>query len=105
MSVTAVAALAALLLASAVVLLFHAERLMALILTSVVGVVVDSVSDVLELNHEQIKSAPGLNSSIDAGFITGIGTVRSGEAERMLILVDIEALMGSADMGLVESLG
>ncbi len=71
----------------------------------VVGVVVDSVSDVLELNHEQIKSAPGLNSSIDAGFITGIGTVRSGEAERMLILVDIEALMGSADMGLVESLG
>ncbi len=71
----------------------------------VVGVVVDSVSDVLELNAEQIKPAPGLNSSIDAGFITGIGTVRGADAERMLILVDIEALMGSADMGLIESLG
>ena len=71
----------------------------------VVGVVVDSVSDVLELNSEQIKAAPQLNSSVDAGFITGIGAVKNGEAERMLILVDIEALMGSADMGLIESLG
>ena len=69
----------------------------------VVGVVVDSVSDVLELGGDQIKPAPSLNSSVDAGFITGIGTVRSGEAERMLILVDIEALMGSADMGLIDS--
>ncbi len=71
----------------------------------VVGVVVDSVSDVLELSSEQIKAAPQLNSSVDAGFITGIGAVKNGEAERMLILVDIEALMGSADMGLIESLG
>jgi purine-binding chemotaxis protein CheW len=70
----------------------------------VVGVVVDSVSDVLELHGEQIKPAPRLNSSVDAGFITGIGAVKSGEAERMLILVDIEALMGSADMGLIDSL-
>jgi purine-binding chemotaxis protein CheW len=71
----------------------------------VVGVVVDSVSDVLELSGDQIKAAPGLNSNVDAGYITGIGTAKSGEAERMLILVDIEALMGSADMGLVEALG
>jgi purine-binding chemotaxis protein CheW len=70
----------------------------------VVGVVVDSVSDVLELHGEQIKPAPRLNSSVDAGFITGIGAVKSGEAERMLILVDIEALMGSADMGLIDAL-
>ncbi len=71
----------------------------------VVGVVVDSVSDVLELSIDQIKAAPALNSSVDAGFITGIGTAKNGEADRMLILVDIEALMGSADMGLIESLG
>ena len=71
----------------------------------VVGVVVDSVSDVLELSGDQIKAAPALNSSVDAGFITGIGTAKNGEADRMLILVDIEALMGSADMGLIESLG
>ena len=67
----------------------------------VVGVVVDSVSDVLELTKEQVKPAPELSSSIDARFITGIGAVGSGDAERMLILMDIEALMTSAEMGLV----
>lgn len=70
----------------------------------IVGVVVDSVSDVLELNSSQIKQAPRLNATVDAGFITGIGAVKAGDAERMLILVDIEALMGSTDMGLVDSL-
>ncbi len=68
----------------------------------VVGAVVDSVSDVLELTREQIKPAPELRSSIDANFITGIGAVKSGDAERMLILMDIEALMSSAEMGLID---
>ena len=67
----------------------------------VIGAVVDSVSDVLELKAEQIKAAPAFNGAVDAGFITGLGTVNQGEQERMLILVDIEALMAGADMGLV----
>ena len=67
----------------------------------VIGAVVDSVSDVLELSKEQIKPAPELSSSIDANYITGIGTVKSGEALRMLILMDIEGLMSSAEMGLI----
>ena len=66
----------------------------------VVGAVVDSVSDVLELAGETIRPAPAMNSSIDTAFITGIGSV----AQRMLILMDIEALMSSADMGLMDSL-
>ena len=71
----------------------------------VVGAVVDSVSDVLELSREQIKPAPTLTSSVDSSCITGIGAVKSGqgenESERMLILMDIESLMSSADMGLI----
>ncbi len=67
----------------------------------VMGVVVDSVSDVLELNPDQIKPAPEFNAAVDADFITGLGTVKTGTTERMLILLDIEQLMGSADMGLV----
>jgi purine-binding chemotaxis protein CheW len=74
----------------------------------VVGAVVDSVSDVLELGRDQIKPAPQMNSSIDASYITGIGTIKNpqateagADAERMLILMDIEALMSSAEMGLV----
>ena len=67
----------------------------------VVGAVVDSVSDVLELTREQIKPAPELSSNVDAGYITGIGTVKNGDVERMLILMDIEGLMSSAEMGLM----
>jgi purine-binding chemotaxis protein CheW len=69
----------------------------------VVGAVVDSVSDVLELGRDHIKPAPELNSSVDSSFITGIGTIKNGDAERMLILMDIEGLMSSADMGLISS--
>ncbi|MBE0547923.1 MAG: chemotaxis protein CheW [Rubrivivax sp.] len=65
----------------------------------VVGAVVDSVSDVLELAGELIKPAPEMNTTVDTGFITGIASV----GERMLILMDIEALMSSADMGLMDS--
>jgi purine-binding chemotaxis protein CheW len=68
----------------------------------VVGAVVDSVSDVLELAAEQVKPAPEFNSLLDASYITGLGSVKQGDAERMLILVDIERLMTSADMALVE---
>jgi purine-binding chemotaxis protein CheW len=73
----------------------------------VVGAVVDSVSDVLELKPEQIKAAPEFNSLLDASYITGLGSVKSGSGEeateRMLILVDIERLMSSADMALMEA--
>lgn len=65
----------------------------------IVGAVVDSVSDVLQLTREQIRPAPEMNATVDASFITGIG----GVGERMLILMDIEALMSSADMGLIDS--
>ena len=64
----------------------------------VVGAVVDSVSDVLALSQELIKPAPEMNSTVDTSFITGIASV----GERMLILMDIEALMSSAGMGLVD---
>jgi purine-binding chemotaxis protein CheW len=68
----------------------------------VVGAVVDSVSDVLELGKDSIKAAPEMASAVDTRFITGIGTVKSGDEQRMLILMDIEALMGSAEMGLID---
>ncbi len=64
----------------------------------VVGAVVDSVSDVLELNQDSIKPSPEMASAVDTSFITGICNVN----ERMLILMDIESLMASAEMGLMD---
>lgn len=73
------------------------------VLGRVIGAVVDSVSDVLALDAEAIKPAPEMHSSVDADYILGIGCIRSGEVERMLILTDIEALMSSAEMGLIDT--
>lgn len=68
--------------------------------TRVVGVVVDGVSDVLILQKNQISDAPQFGSSIlSTEYLTGIGTID----ERMLILVDIEKLMTSEEMALVDS--
>ena len=64
----------------------------------VMGIVVDGVSDVLTLEAGQMRPTPGFGSVIDTEYILGLGTVE----ERMLILIDIEKLMGSSDMGLIE---
>jgi len=66
-----------------------------------VGAVVDSVSDVIELTDDQIRPAPEFSSAVDAGYIVGIGVVKQGEQERTLILVDIEKLIVSSELGLV----
>ncbi|UVH58925.1 chemotaxis protein CheW [Variovorax paradoxus] len=66
----------------------------------VVGMVVDSVSDVITLTGEQIKPAPEMGSVLDADYLIGLGTLD----ERMLILVDIDRLMSSDEMGLVEKI-
>ncbi|WP_051293732.1 chemotaxis protein CheW [Pseudoduganella violaceinigra] len=68
--------------------------------TRTVGIVVDAVSDVTTLQPEQIKAAPDIGGSMDTEYITGLGTID----DRMLILVDIERLMSSAEMGLIEKM-
>jgi purine-binding chemotaxis protein CheW len=65
----------------------------------VVGMVVDSVSDVITLSPEQVKPAPEMGTALNTDYLIGLGTID----ERMLILVDIDTLMSSTEMGLIES--
>lgn len=65
----------------------------------VIGVVVDSVSDVISLNRSQIRQAPDFSGSFDTKYILGLASLDT----RMLIVTDIERLMTSADMELIES--
>ncbi len=66
----------------------------------VVGIVVDSVSDVLSLAPGAIRATPEFASAtFDTKYITGLATVDDG----LLILLDIERLLTGADMALVES--
>ncbi len=64
----------------------------------VIGMVVDSVSDVITLSGEQIRPAPPMGSSLDSDYLIGIGTLD----DRMLILVDIDKMMSSEEMQLIE---
>jgi purine-binding chemotaxis protein CheW len=66
----------------------------------VVGMVVDSVSDVTTLAPEQIKPAPEIGTAFDTDYLIGLGTLDS----RMLILVDIDKLMSSSEMGLIDKM-
>lgn len=63
-----------------------------------IGMVVDSVSDVITLSADQIKQAPDMASALDSYYLIGLATV----GDRMLILLDIEGLMSSAEIGLIE---
>ena len=65
----------------------------------VVGMVVDGVSDVTTLKSEEIRPAPEFGAGLDVQYLQGLGTVD----ERMIILVDIEKLMSSSDMELMDS--
>ena len=65
----------------------------------VVGMVVDGVSNVTALKPEEIRPAPKFGATLDAEYLIGLGTVD----DRMIILVDIEKLMSSRDMELIES--
>jgi purine-binding chemotaxis protein CheW len=64
-----------------------------------IGIVVDSVSDVIALTPEQIKPAPRFGAGLDTQFILGLGTL----GERLLILVDIERLMSDRDVALIDA--
>ncbi|MBE0546492.1 MAG: chemotaxis protein CheW [Rubrivivax sp.] len=65
----------------------------------VIGMVVDGVSDVIRLGADQLRPVPEFNSAVASEHLLAIGAID----RRMLILIDIEKLATSPEMGLVES--
>ena len=64
----------------------------------VVGIVVDGVSDVLSLVSDQIRPAPEFAVTLSTEYLTGLGAI----GDRMLILVNIEKLLNSDEMALLD---
>jgi len=64
----------------------------------IIGMVVDSVSDVITLTPDQIKPAPQMGSALEGDYLIGLGTID----DRMLILVEVVALMSNSGLGLIE---
>ncbi|WP_136064762.1 chemotaxis protein CheW [Modicisalibacter radicis] len=65
----------------------------------VVGIVVDGVSDVMTLTPEQIKPAPEFGVTLSSDYLSGLGSLE----DRMLVLVDIDKLLTSEEMALVDT--
>jgi purine-binding chemotaxis protein CheW len=58
----------------------------------VIGMLVDAVSDVLDIAASEMRAAPDLGVHVDMRFISGMATI----GERMTVLLDIDRLL-SAD--------
>jgi len=70
------------------------------IASRIIGMVVDSVSDVITLSQDQIKPAPEMGTALNTEYLIGLGTLD----ERMIILIDIDRLMSSSEIGMIEKL-
>lgn len=64
----------------------------------VVGIVVDGVSDVINLAPEQIRAAPEFGAMVNTEYVIALGTIE----QRMIILMDIQKLMTSEEMALFD---
>ncbi|MBN1240177.1 MAG: chemotaxis protein CheW [Gammaproteobacteria bacterium] len=64
----------------------------------VVGIVVDAVSDVIAIDAEALRPAPEFGAHLDTDYLDGLATVD----ERMVIIVDIEALITTPELGLID---
>lgn len=67
----------------------------------VIGIVVDAVSEVIELQPGQLRAAPEFAANLDTDFIDGLASIPGADGERLLIVTDIERLLASRSMGLV----
>ncbi len=65
----------------------------------IVGIVVDGVSDVVSLNKEQLRPPPDFGVAFNSRYLLGLATVN----EQMIILVDINELISSEELGLFDS--
>ncbi len=67
----------------------------------VVGVVVDMVYEVVELHDADIEPPPRFSARLKADFIAGMGKV----GEEFLLLLDVDKVLSSAELGLIAHIG
>lgn len=65
----------------------------------IVGIVVDGVSDVVGLSKEQLRPPPDFGVAFNSRYLLGLASVN----EQMIILVDINELISSEELGLFDT--
>lgn len=66
----------------------------------IMGIVVDGVSDVYNMQRDDIKPAPDFGTGIDTNFVKGLSTVQ----DKMIIIIDIDFMLNSAELAKVDSI-
>lgn len=64
----------------------------------VIGIVVDSVSEVLNIKGENIEDSPSFGTSLDSQYILGMAKLEGG----VKILLDIDKVLTSEELTLLE---
>ncbi len=62
--------------------------------TVVMGIIVDEVSEVLDVKAEQVEPAPAFGEQVDTAFILGIGKI----GDRVIMLLDSDRVLSSDDV-------
>ncbi|MCP4633807.1 MAG: purine-binding chemotaxis protein CheW, partial [candidate division Zixibacteria bacterium] len=65
------------------------------------GVLVDAVSEVLDIQQEEIEDAPAFGSGVDVDYILGIGKIKNS----VKILLDIDKVLDTTDISMIEGMG
>jgi len=65
----------------------------------IMGIVVDAVSDVYDVAEEDIKPPPEFGTVVSTEFVKGLATV----ADKMVIVLDIDYLLNSDELAILDS--
>ncbi len=69
--------------------------------TVTMGIIVDEVSEVLDVLADQIEPPPEFGASVDTDFILGMGKV----AKKVVMLLDVDKVLSSAEVATLETVG
>lgn len=65
---------------------------------TIMGIMVDEVSEVLDINADQLEEAPTFGASIDTEFLLGIGKV----ADKVIMLMDVDQVLSTDELSVIE---
>ena len=69
--------------------------------TVVMGIIVDEVSEVLDVAGEQIEPAPEFGGVVDTSFILGMGKI----GDRVVTLMDVDRVLSGEDVATIAAIG
>jgi purine-binding chemotaxis protein CheW len=67
----------------------------AMVADKMIGLLVDAVSDVLQVSHDAIRSAPDFGTAVDTRFINGVFQTR----EHLAVALNLEQLLSESELG------